>query len=114
MERHAETLGLLERHFGFRRFLDGQEEAIGAILNGEDVLIVMPTLKVASHRPQSIAEHKRNKRDRGETSYGGPVFEALREWRREKAIDMGNIPPYLIYTDKNLERTDQTHAGDGT
>lgn len=33
----------LERYFGFREFLDAQEEVIGAILAGEDVLCVMPT-----------------------------------------------------------------------
>lgn len=33
----------LERYFGFREFLDAQEEVIRAILGGEDVLCVMPT-----------------------------------------------------------------------
>ncbi len=33
----------LERYFGFREFLDAQEEVIHAILSGEDVLCVMPT-----------------------------------------------------------------------
>src|SRR4029077_14308398 len=33
----------LERFFGFREFLDAQEEVIRAILSGEDVLCVMPT-----------------------------------------------------------------------
>jgi ATP-dependent DNA helicase RecQ len=34
---------LLEKHFGFREFLEGQEEAIQTILAGDDVLVVMPT-----------------------------------------------------------------------
>ena len=34
---------LLEKHFGFREFLDAQEEVIGAILQGQDSLVVMPT-----------------------------------------------------------------------
>lgn len=34
---------LLEKHFGFREFLDAQEEVIGAILAGHDALVVMPT-----------------------------------------------------------------------
>lgn len=34
---------LLEKHFGFREFLDAQEEVIQTILNGEDTLVVMPT-----------------------------------------------------------------------
>ena len=33
----------LEKHFGFREFLDAQEEVIDAILAGQDVLCVMPT-----------------------------------------------------------------------
>ena len=33
----------LEKHFGFREFLDAQEEVIDAILGGSDVLCVMPT-----------------------------------------------------------------------
>ena len=34
---------LLEKHFGFREFLDAQEEVIRAILGGHDALVVMPT-----------------------------------------------------------------------
>ena len=34
---------LLEKHFGFREFLDAQEEVIGSILQGHDTLVVMPT-----------------------------------------------------------------------
>ena len=34
---------LLEKHFGFREFLDAQEEVISSILQGSDALVVMPT-----------------------------------------------------------------------
>src|SRR5213083_768843 len=34
---------LLEKHFGFREFLDAQEEVIEAIAGGADALVVMPT-----------------------------------------------------------------------
>jgi ATP-dependent DNA helicase RecQ len=34
---------LLEKHFGFREFLDAQEEVISTILDGQDALVVMPT-----------------------------------------------------------------------
>lgn len=34
---------LLEKHFGFREFLDAQEEVITSILAGVDALVVMPT-----------------------------------------------------------------------
>ncbi len=33
----------LEKHFGFREFLDGQEQVVSAILSGRDSLVVMPT-----------------------------------------------------------------------
>ncbi len=33
----------LEKYFGFREFLDAQEEVISAILKGDDSLVVMPT-----------------------------------------------------------------------
>lgn len=33
----------LQRHFGFRAFLDGQEEVIAGVLAGRDALVVMPT-----------------------------------------------------------------------
>jgi ATP-dependent DNA helicase RecQ len=34
---------VLEKHFGFREFLDAQEEVIDAIVSGADALVVMPT-----------------------------------------------------------------------
>src|SRR5207247_9988259 len=34
---------VLEKYFGFREFLDAQEEVIAAITSGADVLVVMPT-----------------------------------------------------------------------
>jgi ATP-dependent DNA helicase RecQ len=34
---------LLEKHFGFREFLDAQEEVVEAIVGGADALVVMPT-----------------------------------------------------------------------
>jgi ATP-dependent DNA helicase RecQ len=33
----------LVKYFGFREFLDAQEEVIGALVGGEDALVVMPT-----------------------------------------------------------------------
>jgi len=34
---------LLEQHFGFREFLEGQQGVIDAILAGDDTLVIMPT-----------------------------------------------------------------------
>ena len=33
----------LEKYFGFREFLDAQEEVINTIIDGSDALVVMPT-----------------------------------------------------------------------
>ncbi|MCF6311858.1 MAG: RecQ family ATP-dependent DNA helicase [Verrucomicrobiales bacterium] len=33
----------LEKHFGFREFLDGQEQVVSSLLSGRDALVVMPT-----------------------------------------------------------------------
>jgi len=35
--------GLLHKHFGFRDFLEGREGVVRAILEGQDVLCIMPT-----------------------------------------------------------------------
>jgi ATP-dependent DNA helicase RecQ len=35
--------------------------------------------------------------------YDAAVFDALRDWRREKAAKMGGIPAYIIYPDRTLE-----------
>ncbi|HMP74435.1 MAG TPA: RecQ family ATP-dependent DNA helicase, partial [Kiritimatiellia bacterium] len=39
----ADRLAALERHFGHRAFLEGQEEPIASLVNGEDAVIIMPT-----------------------------------------------------------------------
>ena len=39
----AERHQLLEQHFGFREFLEGQEHVIETILDGQDTLVIMPT-----------------------------------------------------------------------
>ncbi|MCX7915550.1 MAG: DEAD/DEAH box helicase, partial [Verrucomicrobiae bacterium] len=33
----------LQKHFGFREFLEGQERVIETVLAGEDVVVIMPT-----------------------------------------------------------------------
>ncbi len=30
-------------------------------------------------------------------------FEALKQWRREKAVRSGGVPAYIIYPDRTLE-----------
>lgn len=38
-----DPLDALEKHFGFREFLNGQEEVVSALLSGKDTMAVMPT-----------------------------------------------------------------------
>lgn len=39
----AEARALLQKHFGFREFLEGQERIIEAIVGGHDTVVIMPT-----------------------------------------------------------------------
>ena len=41
--KKQQAVELLKIHYGFDKFRPGQEEAIDAILDGKDVLVVMPT-----------------------------------------------------------------------
>jgi ATP-dependent DNA helicase RecQ len=42
-EVSAEALARLRTHFGHREYREGQEQIVGAVLGGQDVLAVMPT-----------------------------------------------------------------------
>lgn len=39
----AEARALLQKHFGFREFLEGQERIVESILDGHDTVVIMPT-----------------------------------------------------------------------
>lgn len=43
MKLLADAQAALERHFGFSRFREGQSEVIESVLEGRDVIVVMPT-----------------------------------------------------------------------
>lgn len=38
-----------------------------------------------------------------EPPHNETLFEALRSWRREKAGELGNLPAYVVYTDRTLK-----------
>ncbi|HET9397655.1 MAG TPA: RecQ family ATP-dependent DNA helicase, partial [Sphingomicrobium sp.] len=60
-----------------------------AILKGEEQLVI-------------AVPPKRIRRKRGPADYShDPIFEALREWRRERAKEQG-VPPYVIFHDSTL------------
>jgi ATP-dependent DNA helicase RecQ len=50
---------------------------------------------------QPPARERRRKRDNSANPVGDPIFEALRECRRELAIEAG-VPPYVIFHDSTL------------
>ncbi|RIV75809.1 DNA helicase RecQ [Pelagerythrobacter aerophilus] len=63
-----------------------------AILKGEQTVeIVLP--------PRS--ERQRRRRDSGPNPVGDPLFDALRELRRELAVE-AQVPPYVIFHDATL------------
>src|SRR5574339_984229 len=43
MHSLTDALASLRQHFGFEDFREGQREVIGAILEGKDAVVVMPT-----------------------------------------------------------------------
>jgi len=43
MQNELTPQAVLERHFGFRKFLDGQERVIQSVMAGNDTLVVLPT-----------------------------------------------------------------------
>jgi len=54
------------------------------------------------HRLVIAVPPKRVKRKRGQADYPhDPLFDALREWRRERAGEQG-VPPYIIFHDSTL------------
>jgi len=38
-----DPLDALEKHFGFRKFLEGQERVVSALVSGQDCMVIMPT-----------------------------------------------------------------------
>jgi len=68
-------------------------EAARAILKGEEeVSLVLPPVRMRSRKGRGGGEAN---------PVGDPLFDALRELRRELALDAG-VPPYVIFHDKTL------------
>ncbi|MBI4028607.1 MAG: ATP-dependent DNA helicase RecQ [Verrucomicrobia bacterium] len=69
------------------------------------ISLVMPEVE-SSHSTggaKSRATRRGDADSHDEGDYDVNLFDALREWRREKAAGLGNLPAYLIYTDRALE-----------
>lgn len=75
----------------------------GEVMRGtKNISLVMP----APAAPKATKIAKAKSVPAADLSEEGPgdrrLFEALRKWRRDKAAAMGNVPGYLIYTDRTL------------
>jgi ATP-dependent DNA helicase RecQ len=72
----------------------------------------LPVRQAPSRATQS--EPKRRAVESEAAAYDAKIFDALRQWRREKAVQMGGVPAYIIYPDRTLEelarRAPQTAA----
>ncbi|SPU42244.1 ATP-dependent DNA helicase recQ [Brevundimonas diminuta] len=79
----------------------GDPQAVRAVYRGERVVRVKepPTRAVAEDKPRRNAG--RNLAVEGLDADVRARFEALRAWRRERAIEQ-RVPPYVIFQDKTL------------
>ncbi|MBI4529473.1 MAG: RecQ family ATP-dependent DNA helicase [Deltaproteobacteria bacterium] len=88
---------------------DGQYPTIsltplgGEVMRGKkNVPLVLPA-RVGSKAAKGKRTKSSGPAERAESEFGNDeLFEALRIWRREKAAAMGNVPAYVIYSDKTL------------
>ncbi len=76
----------------------------GEVMQGtKKIPLLMPARPVskAKKKAKTKLDFAADPQERGLVD--GRLFEALRKWRRKKAATMGNVPAYLVYTDKTLE-----------
>jgi len=85
----------------------GQYPTLSLTPLGRDVMVKKQAIPLTL--PERAASQKRPTKDKsrptlrvGETDYDAKLFDALRDWRREKAGAIG-IPAYLIYPDRTLQ-----------
>jgi len=65
--------------------------------------MALPEIAKASPRPSRTPKPAPAKRAAPASDYDVALFEALKQWRREKATHAGGIPAYIIYPDRTLE-----------
>jgi len=83
----------------------GQYPTLSLTELGNDVMrrkkpisLAMPELKTKRKKEKAVASDERD----AAANYNVQVFEALRQWRREKAAKLGG-PAYLVFPDKTLQ-----------
>ena len=94
----------LKRYFGFRAFLDGQEQVIAAILSGQDTLVVMPTgggKSLCYQLPAMVMD--------GVTIVVSPLIALMKD--QVDALHNKGIPATLINSSLSLDEQKERIAG---
>ena len=69
----------------------------------KNVPLVMPERAESRTPKKPKRKSPRSAEGHQEPPHNELLFEALRTWRREKAGELGNLPAYVIYTDRTLK-----------
>ena len=77
----------------------GDPEQVRAVYRGERRVMMRASQAPGSRRERR--ERRTELRDAVLPPEARPLFEALREWRREEARSQ-NVPPYVIFHDRTL------------
>lgn len=94
----------LKKYFGFRAFLDGQEQVMSAVLAGEDVMVVMPTgggKSLCYQLPAMVMD--------GVTLVVSPLIALMKD--QVDALLARGIPATLINSSLTLEEQKQRING---
>lgn len=97
---------LLEQHFGFREFLEGQERVIHAILAGQDAVVIMPTgggKSLCYQLPAMMLE--------GITVVVSPLIALMKD--QVDAMEQKRIPATFINSSLSQSEIDARIAGMG-
>ncbi len=73
------------------------------MLRKRAVALVLPSRSVTESKPRPLGKTPRKPTEADDQPYDEQLFDALRDWRRQKAAALGNVPAYLIYPDKTLK-----------
>ena len=90
----------LRKYFGFREFLDGQEEVMAAILAGKDTMVIMPTgggKSLCYQLPAMVMD--------GVTVVVSPLIALMKD--QVDALERRGIPATLINSSISLAEQQQ-------
>lgn len=71
----------------------------------KQVALLMPSRETAkpARKSEGKSTQRRTAPNHSDEPCDPPVFEALRQWRRDLAAKLGDVPPYTIYPDRTLK-----------